>query len=68
MSRYSSICSGHTGFENYVYPHEQPEQGSTNFQEIRDMAASLKFVDTVQFWLEQDNNGQFQETPTYVSA
>jgi hypothetical protein len=24
----------HTGLENYVYPHEQSEQGSTNFQEI----------------------------------
>jgi hypothetical protein len=47
-----------------VYPHEQPEQGSTNFQEIRYKAASLKYVDTVQFWLKQDNNGQFLENPT----
>jgi len=64
MSRYSSTRTGHTGFEKYVYPHEQPEQGSTNFQEIRYEEASLKFVDTVQFWLKQDNYGQFQENPT----
>jgi len=40
------------------------EQGSTNFQDIWYEAASLKFVDTVQFRLKQDNNGKFQENPT----
>jgi hypothetical protein len=37
-----SIRSEYIGFGNYVYPHEQPKLGSTNFQEIRYEVASAQ--------------------------